>query len=183
LYTKRRLASRGLSLCYDPGMRTVLFLTFVIAATGAALAKDACSLLTSDDLHATLGQPFHQVRNGMIPPSAPGLQYSACTFETVKGGSRLSLLARYSSTRDNDRTSELMAKLRSQGFQDVREISGIGDGAVWAVMTISARSNTCQLTFMKGKRIFLLLTIAHAQDPAAALEQGKALAARILPRA
>jgi hypothetical protein len=164
-------------------MRLFWLLTLLIAATGTALAKDACSLLTSDDLQSTLGQSFHQVPNGMIPPSAPGLQYSECTFETVRGGPRVSLLARYSTTRDNDSTSELMAKLRRQGFKDVREVSGVGDGAVWAIMTISAKSNTCQLTFMKGKRTFLLVTIGHAPDPAAAFEQAKALANRIVPRA
>jgi hypothetical protein len=114
----------------------------------------------------------------MIPPSAPGLEYSSCNFKALAGKTRVSLLARYSQNRPNDSAQELMAKLHTQGYQGIREISGVGDGAVWANLGM-----THQLTVMKGRGIFLLITISGPGDEATELERAKSLAAKILPRA
>jgi hypothetical protein len=158
-------------------------MVFVSLAAGTAWAKDACSLVTAGDVRAVIGEEVHQVPAGIIPPSGPGLEYSSCRFKTASKTRTVSLLARYSKGRPNDSITELVAKMRSQKLPGVREISGVGDGAVWDGGPLSKTSGSYQLTFMKGKFVFLLITLTGSFTEAGALEQAKALAAKILPRA
>jgi len=164
-------------------MRYSLFLLLFSILLPVARAKDACTLMTAEDIRAVIGEEVHVVPGGMTPPSGPGLEYSSCRFKTASGTRTVSLLARYSQNTPNDSTAELVAKMQSQKMPGVREISGVGDGAVWSGGAFDKTRATYQLNFMKGKFAFFVINFSGSFTEATALEQAKALAAKILARA
>jgi hypothetical protein len=162
--------------------RVFVFLLFLTAALPAARAKDACQLITADDVKAALGTDVQKAPPTMLPPSSPGLEYSMCRFKAPAGKATVSLLARYATSRPNDSIPDLIAQQRAQKMPNVREVKGVGDGAM-ASSSMVLGKNMYQLTFYKGKYIFLLITIDSKMDDAAAERAARALAAKILPRA
>jgi hypothetical protein len=159
-----------------------VFLLCILTALPVAWAKDACSLMTADDVKAAIGTDVQKAPPTMLPPGGPGLEYSMCRFKAATAKTTVSLLARYSKSRPNDSISDLIAQQREKKMPNVREVKGVGDGAMADSSTVLGR-NMFQLTFYKGKYIYLLITIDGKMDDAAAEQAARALAARILPRA
>jgi len=159
-------------------MRTFFLLLLISLAVPFAWAKNACSLLTADDVQAVIGELVHSVPPTMMPPYGPKVEASMCRFKSASGKT-VSLMARYG--QPNDPPAALVAKLKSQKVSDVREIPGIGDGAVWSGAQALGRANF-QLQVNKGKYTFLLFSFFGKFTEASALENAKALAARVLPR-
>jgi hypothetical protein len=159
-------------------MRTLLLVLLVFLTVPFAWAKNACTLLTAGDVQAVLGEPAQPAPPLMMPPYGPKVEVSMCRFKTASGKT-VSLMARYG--EPNDSPATLVAKLKSQKMPEVREISGVGDGAVWSGAQVFGKGNY-QLQINKGKYVFLLISVNGKVSEANALDDAKALAARVLPR-
>jgi hypothetical protein len=159
-------------------MRIFLFILLVSLAVPFAWAKNACSLLTAADVQAVIGEPVHPAPPTMMPPYGPKVEASMCRFKSASGKT-VSLMARYG--QPNDPPAALVAKLKSQKVSEAREIPGVGDGAVWSGTQVLGKADY-QLQINKGKYTFLLFSFFGKFTEANALENAKALAARVLPR-
>lgn len=149
-----------------------------------AAAKDACSIVTTDDAAAAIGEPVRPGRSE--PRSMNGAEGTNCRFRSTQGsalsGKTVSVTVEYSSTDISGNTHGMADNLKSSGFKDVREISGVGDAAVWGTTSMMGRP-TAELTVQKGKSIILIIILAGIPDNAIALARAKDLAMKILPRA
>ncbi len=157
-----------------------LVLVTVAAIPARAAAKDACSLITSADAQAALGEPVSPPRNEPRPEG------SACRFRSAQGSSlaakTVTLTAHYSDTDVSGNESGMADTLKAAGFKNVHQVSGVGDAAVWGSTTMLGRPSG-ELTVRKGKNLILTIIISGIADDATALDRAKALAVTILPKA
>ncbi len=159
-----------------------LFTGFVILApvSASAAAKDACSLITSTDAQAALGEPVGPPRNEPRPGA------SACRFRSAQDSAlsakTLTLTAHYSDTDVSGNEAAMGDSLKAAGYKDVHQVSGVGDVALWGTNSVVGRP-TGELTVRKGKNLILTIIISGIQGHATALDRAKALAATILPKA
>jgi hypothetical protein len=146
----------------------------------SAAAKDACSLITSADAQAALGEPVSPPRNEPRPGA------SACRFRSTQGSAlsakTLTVTAHYSDTDVSGNEAGMAESLKAAGYKNVQQVSGVGDGAVWGTNSMMGHP-TGELTVRKGKNLILTIIISGIQDEATALTRAKALAASILPKA
>jgi hypothetical protein len=158
----------------------VLCLGAFAAIPGWSAAKDACSLITSADAQAALGEPVSPPRNEPRPGG------SACRFRSAQGPSlsakTVTLTAHYSDTDVSGNESNMADSLKAAGFKNVHQVSGVGDAAVWGATTMMGRPSG-NLTVRKGKNLILTIIISGIADEATALDRAKALAAAVLPKA
>lgn len=157
---------------------------FLFPLSSNAAAKDACSLVTSADAQEALGEPVGPSRSQ--PRSMNGADGTVCKFRSTQGGAMsaksVSVTVEYSSSDISGNTKGMMDNLKSAGYSNVKEVSGIGDGAVWATNTVMGKP-TAELSVLKGKTIMLMISISGFADEASALDRAKHLANKILPRA
>ncbi len=159
-----------------------LFIGFVVLAPAPAraAAKDACSLISSADAEAALGEPVAPPRN------EPRTDGSACSFRSAQGASltakTVTLNAHYSDTDITGNESGMADSLRAAGFKNVQPVSGVGDAAVWGTASMLGRPSG-NLTVRKGKNLILTIIISGIDDDATALDRAKALALTVLPKA
>jgi hypothetical protein len=150
------------------------------AVPGWSAAKDACSLITSADAQAALGEPVSPPRNEPRPEG------SACRFRSAQGpaltAKTVTLTAHYSDTDVSGNESGMADSLKAAGFKNVHQVSGVGDAAVWGAATMMGRPSG-NLTVRKGKNLILTIIISGIADEATALDRAKALAVTILPKA
>jgi hypothetical protein len=158
----------------------VLCLVAFVSVPAWSASKDACSLITSADAQAALGEPVSPPRNEPRPGG------SACRFRSAQGPSltakTVTLSAHYSDTDISGNESGMADGLKAAGFKDVHQISGVGDAAVWGTTTMMGRPSG-NLTVRKGKNLILTIIISGIADEATALDRAKALAVAILPKA
>ena len=143
-------------------------------------AKDACSLITAADAQAALGEPVSS------PRSEPRPEGTACSFRSAQGPSltakTVTLSTHYSDTDISGDDSGMAESLKTAGFKDVHQVSGVGDAAVWGA-TVMLDRPAGELTVRKGKNLILTIIISGIADEATALDRAKALAITILPKA
>ncbi|MGA7217033.1 MAG: hypothetical protein WBX38_01885 [Candidatus Sulfotelmatobacter sp.] len=149
-----------------------------------AAAKDACSLITSDDAQAALGEPVGLPKSR--PRSMAGADGSNCQYRSTQGSAlkakSVSLTVGYSSSDISGNENGMMENLKSAGYKNVRQISGVGSSAVWGTNSMMDRP-TGELSVLKGKNIMLIIIIDGIADEPTALDRAKALAAKVLPKA
>ena len=92
-------------------------LSFVAPIPAAAAAKDACSLMTSADAQAVLGEPTGAGKSE--PRSFNGAEGTVCKFRTVQGSAMkarsVSLNVQYSNSDISGNDSGMMADMKSAG--------------------------------------------------------------------
>ncbi len=159
-----------------------LFTSFVaLTSTPArAAAKDACSLITSADAEAALGEPVAPPRHEPRPEG------SACSFRSAQGPSltakTVTLSTHYSDTDISGNENAMADSLRAARFTNVQPVLGVGDTAVWGTASMMGRPSG-NLTVRKGKNLILTIIISGIADEATALDRAKALATAVLPKA
>ncbi len=171
-------------------MKTCLHLLPCIAAglsllipAKASAAKDACSLMTSADAQAVLGEEVGPPQQD--DRASSGVEGSACKFRSSQSrglrAKTLTLTVRYSATDLSGSAAGMKESLVSGGFKNVREIPGVGNAALWATNTVMGKA-MAELTVRKGKNVMLTIVIMGVADEATALEHAKELAAKVLPK-
>ena len=95
-------------------------------------------------------------------------------------------MARYSQEPISESGSDIVADFKKNGYQNIREISGIGDAAVWTTWSSvhpSTHATTIwgSLTVKKGNRILLVITVRGQPNEATSMEKAKAVALKVLP--
>jgi hypothetical protein len=158
-----------------------LFLTATLTACAFAFAqsssaqKDACSLLTSADAQAALGEP--------VGPSQ--MTGDACRFRSTQGsalkGKTISVSVHSSTTDIRGTMPGMMDNLKSNGYPNVQKVAGVGDEAIWASRTSLGRLSG-ELTVRKGQHTLLIIIINGMADDALSLDRAKALAIKVFPR-
>ncbi len=127
---------------------------------------DACAVLTSQEARAIAGVPIAGVSSML--DDAVGRSRLECTYNagTVEHPKLLSLLVRPSpSARAAGRGIESNRSfLRTRAQDDVKDVSGIGDKAIWAGGTAQ------QLHVSKGA-VQLIVTIQSGKDPLGSARQ------------
>jgi hypothetical protein len=171
----------NLRLAVSIALLSCVFTVVVLAPVSArAAAKDACSLITSADAQAALGEPVSPPRNEPRPEA------SACRFRSTQGSAlsakTVTLSAHYSDTDISGNEAGMADSLKAAGYKNVQQISGVGDAAVWGTNSMMGRPMG-ELTVRKGKNLILTIIISGIQDETTALARAKALAATILPKA
>ncbi|MGA2372391.1 MAG: hypothetical protein ACLP3R_10680 [Candidatus Korobacteraceae bacterium] len=172
----------NLRLALSIALLSCLFTSLVVLAPvpARAAAKDACSLITSADAQAALGEPVSPPRNEPRPEG------SACRFRSTQGSAlsakTVTLSVHYSDTDISGNEGGMADSLKAAGYKNVQQISGVGDAAVWGTNTMMGKP-TGELAVRKGKNLILTIIISGIQDEATALARAKALAATILPKA
>src|SRR5580658_2005338 len=118
-------------LALSIALLSCMFASLVVLAPAStsAAAKDACSLITSADAQAALGEPVSPPRNEPRPEG------SACRFRSAQGASltakTVTLSAHYSDTDVTGNDTGMADSLKAAGFKNVQQVSGVGDAAVW----------------------------------------------------
>ena len=155
----------------------------LIPVSASAASTDACTLLTPADAEAVLGEPVGPPRSQ--PQSGGQSEGSQCRFRASQGkaltAKALSVSFQRSTVDLSNSKPGIIDNLKSAGFKNVHEISGVGDSAVWATSSMLGRP-TGELTVLKGKAIMLVILLSGLPDEAVSLERAKALAAKILPK-
>jgi hypothetical protein len=149
-----------------------------------AAAKDACSLITSDDAQAALREPVGPPKSR--PRSMAGAEGTNCQYRSTQGSAlkakSVSLTVEYSSSDISGNENGMMDNLKSAGYKNVRQISGVGSSAVWGTTSMMGRPMG-ELSVLKGKSVMLIIIVDGIADDATALDRAKALALKVLPRA
>jgi hypothetical protein len=152
--------------------------SLLIPATASA-AKDACTLVTSAEAEAALGEPVGPPRSETRP--TPGGEGSVCKFRSTARGKSLSVNVHYSSTDLSGRAAGIKDNLKAAGYSNVHDVAGVGDSAVWGTNSVLGKP-VGELTVLKGKAVMLVIIINGLPDSDSALDRAKALAAKVLPR-
>jgi hypothetical protein len=160
-----------------------VLLTLFAASFARAEVKDACTLISTADAQAVLGEP---VNPGKFDNRSSGTgDGSACTFRGAAGGAlsakKVSLTLRYSSNDVRGSAPGMAESMRSNGYQNVHPVAGVGDAAIWGSLKMLRRT-TCELTVLKGKAIVLIVLIEGLPDDATTLDRATHLALSVLPR-
>ena len=120
----------------------------------------------------------------MDRPSGDG-EASVCEFRSSQSkglkAKSLSVTVHYSNSDVRGSAPEITSNLNAAGFTNVRQVSGVGDSAVWATRTMMGKPMG-ELTVLKGKSVMLTIISNGVPDEASALERSKALAAKLLPK-
>jgi hypothetical protein len=147
-----------------------LLLGALLAACGSEAGKtsdltvpeqfDACAVLTFEDAHAFAGVPVAGVSSML--DDAVGRSRLECTYNagTIENPRLLSLLVRpaTSARAAARRVESSRSFLRTRAQGDVKEVSGIGDKALWA------GGSAQQLHVSKGA-VQLIVTMQAGKDP------------------
>jgi hypothetical protein len=155
----------------------------IFAGTASAAVKDACTVITSADAEAVLGEP--------VGPPQPATRSSGsgdgseCKFRSAQGKAlsrkSVSITVTYTADDLSGTSGGISSNLQSAGFKNVHDVSGVGDRAVWGVTSMLGKAMD-ELTVLKGKHTMLIIITIGLQDETAALDRAKALAAKILPK-
>jgi hypothetical protein len=174
--TKNRISASALFL--------FLFAAVLVPARSWAAAKDACSLITSDDAQAALGEPVGPPKSR--PRSMAGAEGTNCQYRSTQGSAlkakSVSLTAEYSSSDISGNENGMMDNMKTSGYKSVRQISGVGSSAVWGTTSMMGKPMG-ELSVLKGKSVMLIIIIDGIADEATALDRAKALALKVLPKA
>lgn len=154
-----------------------------LAGSASAAVKDACTVITSTDAQAVLGEPV-----GPPEPqsrSSGAGEGSVCKFRSAQGKAlsrkTISLTIEYSTDDLSGTAGGISSNLKSAGFKSVHDVAGVGDRAVWGVTSLMGKAMD-ELTVLKGKHTMLIILTVGIQDEAAALDRAKSLAVKILPK-
>ncbi len=170
--------------------RRILPITFLLAvgcfisltSTRSWAAKDACSLVTAEDAQSAIGESVGPGRSQPRPLN--GAEATNCRFRSLShaaGGKSVSLTVAYSDSDIRDAMKQMLDSLKSAGMQNVHDVPGVGDSAVWGMTTVMGKPSV-ELTVRKGNNIMLIIII-DGLDEATALERARMLAAKVLPKA
>ena len=155
----------------------------LIPRPSSAAVKDACTVISSADAEAAIGEAVGppQPENGA---SGAG-EGSGCRYRSAQGKAlsrkSVSLSVRYTNDDLSGSSKGISDDLKSNGFKDVHEVSGVGDRAVWGTTSLMGRSTT-ELTVLKGKHTMVIVIISGIADDATAIDHAKALALKVLPK-
>jgi hypothetical protein len=115
-----------------------------------------------------------------------GADGTNCKFRSTQGSAlkakSVSVTVEYSSTDISSQFSSMADSMKSQGYKNVQNISGVGDAAIWGTNSMVGRP-TGELTIRKGKSTMLIILISGVADETDALNRAKALAAKVVPKA
>jgi hypothetical protein len=161
-----------------------LLLSLLLSGAGFAASKDACSLVTGADAEAALGEPVGPPQSQSRPsPQGDG---SVCRFRSTQSkglkGKTLSVTAHYATSDISGSMGAMADNLKAAGFENVKPVSGVGDEAFFASRSAMGRI-TGELSVRKGKSILIDIMITGLSDDATTLDRGKAIAAKVVPKA
>jgi hypothetical protein len=151
---------------------------FAFAAGGP---QDACSLISSADAQAALGEPVGPARaENRSFGSGDG---SSCKYRSTSGSAlkaKSVSLAVHSSTTDLTGSSSGVAQnLKSAGFKDVQNVGGIGKAAVWGTNSVLGKPQG-ELTVIVSKSVMLVILIDGISDGSDALSRAKTIATKAI---
>lgn len=147
-------------------IRTILAIAFAALIPAAAHAQDSCTLLTPDQIKATINSTVDAGEPGVVKDS------NECTWSDARGEDRVFLALRPSTDFQKARTN--IAKAGGHPTS----VTGVGDDAFF----LSSEESASAL-YVLAKNHFLLITVTlpdGTQQTNQAAE--KALAALILPK-
>lgn len=159
----------------------ILFLgmAFSLCLKGVCLAGgklDACSLLTKAEVEAVLGDAIKEPKQGNYTPGTSDTAEIANCDYRVEGRAlqSVALMARISPEPDNtpEAINSVRESFKRMGSAPV-EVKGVGDVAIWG---------RNMLNVFKGENRSFIVTVIGAKDEAAAMEQAKTLALKVLGR-
>jgi hypothetical protein len=165
----------ALASCAVPGSNTT-------ATGGDATAGklDACTLMTKADVAAIMGQPYQDGVPGLQNDGSGGTAaFSECRFAQVSDQlTEVRVFVRRSPVDDNTPAAidQDRQSMRENFNATVRDVSGIGDVAFWAVYPSGK-----QLHVFKGGNLYLFVTLSSTlPDNDATIAKAKALAQKTL---
>jgi hypothetical protein len=158
-------------------------LVFVTSAPALG-AKDACSLITAEDATAAIGEPVGPPKaESAYGPQGDG---TVCKFKSTQGNAfhakSVSITVHYIKDDVGGSNKGIEDNLKTAGFQNVHQVSGVGDSAVWGTMSMLGRP-TGELTVLHGKHLMIIILINGVADEGTALDHAKVLAAKALSKA
>jgi len=161
----------------------VLAICLIPNSSHAAAGKDACKLFTPKDAQTAFGEPVDEATTH--PDSINGSEGSTCKFRSTQGvgihNKNISVPVEYSSQGFAADTRRMIDALKSAGYQGVRQVSRVGDNAIWGTNSVMG-TPLGELTVIKGKSTMIIILINGISDDAA-LDRAKDLARKILPKA
>ncbi len=160
---------------------TLALILLPVAARAAA--KDACSLITSADAQAAIGEPVGDAKAENRSFGAG--DGSTCRYRSTVGsalkGKSVSVAVHYSATDLTGSAEGIAQNLKSAGFSSVHNVAGIGSAAVWGSTSILGKYKG-ELTVIQGRSVMLVVIISGIPDEADALARAKAIAAKAIAR-
>ena len=163
----------------------VLSLCFGLLAHGNLRASTvgACNLLTASDAETALGDKVGdaQVEDGSFGAGVG----SSCRYRSTGGpilsAKSVSLSVRRSESDLSGSVAGIAENLRSAGFKNVHDVTGIGSAAVWGRNSVLGRFQG-ELTVVQGRSVMLIVIIKGVPDETDALSRAKTIAATALQR-
>ena len=165
---------------------------FLVPAIGAVMfgiclpsygaVTDACAVVTQGDAEAALGEPVSAPRRLSHPSTggeAPGCRYRAARGSALEAKT-VSVTIHYDAAGRGNLNAIVHSEEKA-GYKSVREVDGVGDAAVWGVVSSLGRMNG-ELSVRKGSSTLLVIILGGISDEPAALKSAKDLAAKALPR-
>jgi len=144
-------------------------------------AKNACALLSATDVQAVIGETVGKPQNDTVSTGNTA-DVTICKYNTAgQSAKTVSLMSRYTGASNHEDAGQIAKSLQKTGYQNVHEVPGIGDHAVWAMTAFNHRI-TGQLTVLKGDKILYVVTLIGFPDEPTSLDKAKSLALKVLPK-